>query len=219
MSSTQVIVRIAVVAAMKKKKKKATNRLQSRVTKKLNVNDLAHHLLKIAAVTIVTTVTEIVKEIEETGEIGITVMTDTVESKVAVKVALKLAANNELKVAVKVALNNELKVAVKVALKLAANNELKVAEKVELKVILTAIVTAIMIEGEAVGMTETDVMIVHVEETMTMIGDAVSEVAMSVHLSAKEVDLVTEVPLSKALELVAPLAGPLLVCQVKSVVL
>jgi len=167
----------------------------------------------------VTTVTEIVKEIEETGEIGITVMTDTVESKVAVKVALKLAANNELKVAVKVALNNELKVAVKVALKLAANNELKVAEKVELKVILTAIVTAIMIEGEAVGMTETDVMIVHVEETMTMIGDAVSEVAMSVHLSAKEVDLVTEVPLSKALELVAPLAGPLLVCQVKSVVL
>ena len=191
MSSTQVIVRIAVVAAMKKKKKKATNRLQSRVTKKLNVNDLAHHLLKIAAVTIVTTVTEIVKEIEETGEIGITVMTDTVESKVAVKVALKLAANNEL----------------------------KVAEKVELKVILTAIVTAIMIEGEAVGMTETDVMIVHVEETMTMIGDAVSEVAMSVHLSAKEVDLVTEVPLSKALELVAPLAGPLLVCQVKSVVL
>jgi len=215
MSSTQVIVRIAVVAAMKKKKKKATNRLQSRVTKKLNVNDLAHHLLKIAAVTIVTTVTEIVKEIEETGEIGITVMTDTVESKVAVKVALKLAANNELKVAVKVALNNELKVAVKVAL----NNELKVAEKVELKVILTAIVIAIMIEGEAVGMTETDVMIVHVEETMTMIGDAVSEVAMSVHLSAKEVDLVTEVPLSKALELVAPLAGPLLVCQVKSVVL
>ena len=215
MSSTQVIVRIAVVAAMKKKKKKATNRLQSRVTKKLNVNDLAHHLLKIAAVTIVTTVTEIVKEIEETGEIGITVMTDTVESKVAVKVALKVAANNELKVAA----NNELKVAVKVAVKVAAKVELKVAEKVELKVILTAIVTAIMIEGEAVGMTETDVMIVHVEETMTMIGDAVSEVAMSVHLSAKEVDLVTEVPLSKALELVAPLAGPLLVCQVKSVVL